>query len=386
MTQAMTAQQQAMAAQQMNYNNRQNLLQSGISMIKRLQPMTGKPGDSIQIPLLRMGIMTGVMLHFSVAVGAGGTLASPSPCAPFNIAQSVKYTDFAGVDRTKTNGFQLWAAQSMKQGDLVSGTPFVGNAVANAAAAAFGYHNSNILSELDRASEYAANASVNFSIYVPMAYDPASDLTGAVLTQTNVGEHYITVQLPNSLVGADPWAFPFQAGAAANAVITVQAFQYYIQPQNMSAQMLPLLDLSTVYGFEGNYQATANIAAGQATYVNFPNNRSILSALIAFENNAQFTPNETDVSLMTLVANSNTNFKEMSPRLIRETMRHIAGADLPSSQYYLGFRRQPIMTQLYANVQAKFDVASVAGAGLTQFIAQYEVQYPSGSALPGITA
>lgn len=364
---------------QMNMMARMNLLQTGISMIKRIQPVRGDMGSQLKIPLLRMGIMTGVMLHFTVPVNITAA-ATASPVAPWNIAQQVTYNDFAGTQRTRTNGFQLWAAQSMKQGDALSVAPQMDYPGAGDSGPALVY-DTNIISQPVATGE----KEIRFSIYVPMAYDPSSDLTGAVLTQTNVGEHYITVDLARGLVGADPWVFPYTAGTVASAgQVTVEAYQMYIQPQNMSAENLPVIDLSTVYGFEGAYQTTANIASGQPTYINYPNNRSILSTLLTFENGTAFTANGADLDQITIVANSNTNFKEMTPRLVREIMRNMINSDLPPGNYYLGSRQQPILTQLYANVQAKMDVKE-AKAGVTQFVSQFEVQYASGSPLPGVT-
>ena len=169
-----------------------------------------------------------------------------------------------------------------------------------------------------------------------------------------------------------------------NGGVTVEAFQHYIQPQAMNASFLPLIDLSTIYGFEGGYQTTANIAANQSTFVNFPNNRAILSTLIQYQNGNGFTPNGTDLSGITLLANSNTNFREYTPRMLREIQRNLVNSDMPGGTYYIGSRRQPILTQLYANVQAKMDILSAAAN--SKLIAQYEVQYASGAPLPGITA
>lgn len=369
-----------MSPQQQNFIARQNLLTTGISMIKRLQPITANLGDNVKIPLLRMGIMTGVILQFKVNTTIAVAAASPSPCGPWNIAQNVTYNDFAGVQRTHTNGFQLWVAQTFKQGDALGAIP--NSAIASGATPVLNY-DTNILNQ----PTAIGAQEIDFSLYVPMAYDPASDLTGAVLTQTNVGEHYINVQLASALDSTDPWVAPYVTNTATftGTTVTIEAYQMYIQPQNMDANSLPILDLSTVYGFEGNYQVSANIAANQATFINFPNNRAILSSLVTFENGSAFTANGTDLSLISLVANSNTIFKEMSPRLLREIMRNSANCDVAQGTYYLGSRRNPILTQLYANVQAKMDVASVAGSGVVQLVSQFEVQYPSGAPLPGIT-
>jgi len=370
---------QQMTPQQQNAMARYNLLQTGIAMTKRLQPQIGQLGGQIRIPLQRMGIMTGVHLLVSIPVTIA-TFDSVSPLAPWNIAQTVTYTDFAGVNRTKTNGAQLWQAQTFKQGDALGLIP--NNVSAAGGAVPAMNYDTNIL------NLPAANGAgtIYFSIYVPMAYDPASDLTGAVLTQTNVGEHYITVDLPNSLSGADQYKFPYgpATGVTVNGGVTIEAFQNYIQPQAMSAAFLPLVDLSTIYGFEGGYTTTANIAANQSTYVNYPNNRSILSTLIQYQNGNGFTANGADLSGITLVANSNTNFREYSPRILRELQRNMANCDMPNGSYFLTSRRQPILTQLYANVQAKMDILTAAAG--SKLISQFEVQYPSGSPLPGITA
>lgn len=365
---------------QQNAMARAMLLQTGMQMVKRIAPITGVVmGQALKLPLQRMGIMTGVLLQFTVPVTLTVGAATPSPVGPWNIVQQVKYTDFAGVDRTRTNGAQLWQAQSLKARDALSAAPKMDGA---GAVVPLLNYNTNILKQPTAVSV----DTIQFSLYVPMAYDPQSDLTGAVLTQTNVGEHYISLQIANALVNADPWIAPYTAGTIAlgAAGITVEAFQHYIQPQSMAANQLPILDLSTIYGFEGGYATAAGIAANQSTYINYPNNRSILSTLINFENGSAFTLNETDIAQITLMANSNTNLREMTPRYLREMQRNIMQRDLPSGAFYLGSRRQPILTQLYANVQAKMDVLAV-NAGVTQFVSQFEVQYPSGSPLPGIT-
>lgn len=383
----MTGQTQ-MSPQQLNAIARANLLATGIRMTKRLAPVTVAganigAGTQLQIPMLRMGIMTGITLLVTALIDSGAAHPTPSKFFPHNLLSQVQYTDFAGVNRTKTNPHMLWAATSAKEREMLSGTPY------HSAGEAWGYQNSNLLTTTDDASAWANTAAgnvVTFSLYVPLAYDPASDLTGAVMTQTNVGEHNVFLTLCNALVGADSWACPFTAGNATwNAAgIKVEAFQHYIQPQSMTADQIPAIDLGMVYGYEGGYAVQANIAAGQSSYVNYPNNRSILSAYVVFENGNAGVANETDVTMVTLLANSNTNVWEMTPRLMRQIMRNLIGADLPSGAYYFPHRRQPIMTQLFANVQAKFDVATV-NAGVVQLLSQYEVQYPNGSPLPGIT-
>jgi hypothetical protein len=224
-----------------------------------------------------------------------------------------------------------------------------------------------------------------FYQYVPLAYDPRQDLRGAVLAQAIYGEHYITVQLPQALVGADPLQFPYTAGTVAlqaGQSVTVQAYMNYIMPQS-GASNLPLVDLSTIYAVEGNMQDSSNITAGADKYLNWPNNRAILSAVHIFDQAATGgTLNETDVNTITLLGNSNTNIKELTPDTLRYEMRYMLGTDMASGVYYLPSRSQPITTQLYGNVQSKFNIAT-AGAG-SYFLSQYESTYLSGTPLPGV--
>lgn len=365
----------SMTPEQQNFVNRNNLLTTGIPMIKRIAPVSGALGTQVKIPLLRMGIMTGLLVQFTVPVSIADNPAVASAVAPWNIAQTIKYTDFAGVDRTRTGGFQLWSAQSFKQGDALSQSPAMAQGPA-------GNYDTNIMN-LPTA---VGDDEICFSLYIPLAYDPQSDLTGAVMTATNVGEHYITVELASDLVSADPWVAPYISGdVTPNGNVKIETFQFYIQPQSMNENMLPVIDLSTIYGFEGGFQTTANINTNQDIFIDYPNNRSVLSALITFENGSKFTQNGTDVSQITLIANSNTNFREMTPRMLREIMRNIQNSDAPAGTYYISSRRNPILTHLYANVQARFSIANAETSGVKQFISQFEVLYPSGAPLPGYT-
>jgi hypothetical protein len=369
----MVAQAQANPAQ-LNAMNRAMLLQSGIAMIKKLPQVTGALGSSLQVPLLRMGIMTGVLLDVQIPVNVTAA-ATLSEFGPWNLLQQVKYTDFAGVDRINTNAWSLFALNSFKHREVA------GSAVPYSGLPGFGAKDTAILS-----APTAVGAGVlRFQLMVPMAYEPSSDLRGAILAQTVVGEHYITLGTSAALGGADSWTTPYVGGTvAATGNVVVQAYQFYIQQQSSNPALLPAIDLSTIYAIEGNYVDAANIVAGQSKYLNFPNNRSIMSALHVFDNGGIGTPNGTDISQITLLANANTNLRELSPSVLRGFQRSILGTDLANGAYYIGARRQPITTQLFGNVQTKLDINTVAADGPVQFVSQYESFYPSGAPLPGI--
>jgi hypothetical protein len=377
---------------------RRNLLMTGIPMVKRLAQQTCPLNTVTKVPLLRMGIMTGVLLQFTInlTLSSGvGDAVTMSPVGPWNSIRRVSYTDFAGVKRTNTSGYQLWAAQNFKMGDAqgaIAQQPYVADPASSPSGnQALDYLQNEVLNLInidDGVIASGNDATIYFSLYVPMAYDPSSDLTGAVLTQTNVGEHYIEIDIGN-LLGTDLWynAFSVSGGTATFTAssITVEPFQQYIQPQAMTADNLPVIDLSTIYGFEGAYETSSNIQSNMDTFINYPNNRSVLSALVNFQDNNTFDEVGSDLTSVILLANSNTNFKEMTPRYLKEMMRNLANYDAPGASYFFPSRRQPILTQLYANVQLKFGVGTLGGSGTTKFISQYEVQYASGAPLPGVT-
>jgi len=359
-----------------NSINRKNLIQTGLHMVKQLQPVTQAAlGGTMRIPLERMGIMTGIMLDVTVPLNIT-VAATASAFAPYNFFNNISYTDYAGLQRVITSGYQLHALNSMRSARFVNNSR-TGGVLTLA--------ETSINTDILNIPTAVAVANLSFSVYIPIAYDAASDLRGAVLSQTIYGDHYVTVTLPQVMVGTDPLTFPYTAGTVAlnaGASVSITAYQHYIMPQQGVAN-LPMIDLSTIYAVEGNYSDSANITAGQAKYLNWPNNRAIMSACHIFDQAATGgTLNGTDISKITLLGNSNTNIREMSPRYLRNNMRFQLGADFPSGVYWINSRTQPITTQLYGNVQTRMDIAT-AGAG-SYFLSQYESTYMSGTPLPGV--
>lgn len=365
-----TAAQQA-AAQ--NLPNRAALIGTGLYMTRMLQPVSAALGQQLRVPLDRVGIVTGVTLQFTLPVNVTAA-ATASPFGPYSLASLLTYTDFAGLQRVITNGAQLHMLNCFK------GHKIAGNAVN------YDYLPTSeigINTNITHVPTAVAADTISFFLYVPLAYDPTSDLRGAVLAQSIYGEHYITINTASALVGTDPLAFPYTAGTiATTGQVTVQAFMHYIMPQQ-GVNNLPMVDLSTIYAIEGNYNDSANFNAGQPKYINWPNNRAILSAMHIINNGATGgVLNETNITKITLLGNSNTNIKELSPALLRYQMRYQLQTDMPSGVLYLPSRSQPITTQLYGNVQTKLDMNTVSAG--TYALSQYESTYLSGTPLPGV--
>lgn len=370
-----TAQNSAVNIAAQNMANRANLIQTGLYMTKKLMPVTGQLGQAMQIPLERIGISTGVLLMVTVPVNVT-VAATQSPFGPYNLVRNVSYTDYAGILRVNTSGYQLHVLNSMKMRRSGDDSSKMAGYLTSA--------ETGIDTDILSLPTAVAAANMTFSLYVPLAYDPSSDLRGAVLSQTIYGDHYVTLNLQNALVNADALIAPYTAGTVAlqaGLPVTVQAFQHYIMPQQ-GVQNLPAIDLSTIYGVEGGTTDNANIAAGTSKFINWPNNRAILSATHIFDNGGSGVLNGADINQIILLGNSNTNIREMTPQYLRRMQRQMLGYDLPSGVYYMSSRAQPITTQLYGNVQTRFDIAAVNAN--PYFTSQFESTYLSGTPLPGV--
>lgn len=414
-----------MTPAQMNMMARQSLISTGLAFTKRLQSYSSLGssnilGATVRIPLDRTGVVTGVTMLFQIpytanATGYGVTIASnATQYFPYNIVQNVTYTDFAGVKHVNTTGWQLHALNCLRGARLINNAHQMEGFITSETGI-----NANILGVMNAAtgafvlkgSDWPQYGTIFFSLYVPLAYDPTSDLRGAILAQTDRGEHYINLTFANALYGTtgDPLTTPIESAATgatyalgntggaiapwSSAYIVVDTYQHYLMPQaGVSPNNLPMIDLGTIYEVVGGLTDSSNIVAGSNKFVNWPNNRAILSAMHIYDNPASTTSlgnplNETDMTLLTLLINGNTNVRQLTPALLRMHQRYALGVDLPSGVYFLSARRQPITTQLYGNVQSQFTINTVNvenAIGTPYFMNQFESFYLSGTPLPGV--
>lgn len=373
---AASAQSQQMTAMQQNMAARQALLTQGVAMRKLLGTFGPySMGQQIQIPLDRMGVFTKLALFIQYSITIATATATASPFGNYPLVAQVKYTDFNAVDRVSTSGIMLYAQNCLRMGKLAQN--------------AYTSQNFSGVGAIDT-DQYFQQVAVAgpitnyFWLDVPLAYEPQTDLRGAVLAQTVVGDHYLKMTFCNA-ASADVYNAPYTStvGNLTLNNIYVTVYEDYIQPQNLAN--LPVLDLSTIYGIEGNYISTANLQSATPFYINYPNNRSIMSLITIYENNGTVTLNGADLGEIDLIANANTQLRQESPISLRRKVRNYLGGDLPSGMYVIDSRKNPVATTLYGNVQAKFNVITAnSGSGPTQFISQFEDFYPSGVPLPGV--
>lgn len=421
---AMTAAQQAQAAAMQNMAARQALVQTGLHFTKRLQSYSALGaaaalGATVRIPLDRTGVVTGVTLLFMVPFTANATAQALVQSTyltqffPYSIVQNVTYTDFAGVKHINTSGIMLHLLNMFKGGKIIANAHAMEGYITDETGL-----NANILGTINAATgaavlkgaDFPQYGAFFFPLYIPLAYGH-DDLRGAILAQTDRGEHYLNITFANALYAAtgDPLTMPIQAAASGGtwtlgntggavapwsaANIVVDTYMHYIMPQaGISPNNLPMIDLGTIYEIVGNLTDSSNIVAGGNKFVNWPNNRAIVSAMSIYDNPSTTTSlgsvlNETDMTLLTLLINGNTNVRQWTPAMIRFHQRYQLGVDVPSGVYYISARNQPVTTQLYGNVQTQFTINTVnveAAIGTPYFANQFESFYLSGTPLPGV--
>lgn len=370
---------QAAQAMQQNLQLRQALLASAPPMRKLLGTFTGgMPGNSTRIKLFNVGITTRILLDISCRVDIGVAAATLSPKAPFNIVNRVKLTDFDSTDRINASGYQLWVLNSVRKRKV------------------YGYNNASqtgVLTSPIAPVAVGANQEIRFQLEVPVAFDPTSDLRGAMMTQTAVGEAYVSIDWNNLLIsnGNDDAVFN---GSGTSTVIanpasgfSVTVIQEYLLPQQIGNIVpLPFLDLATVYEFTGAMRTGDNIAAGQEKLINYPNMRTVIGTYFNYLNNGVMNAG-TDVSAIKLIANGNNVLREYRAidKLFEQRDYMIDGADLRKGTYFELHRQKPIETALYGNMQIGFTPSSAVAGNNTNIEIGFESFFTKGSTLPGMS-
>lgn len=359
---------------QQNLAARQALLQTSPSFTKDLGIYSGQAlGGTARIKLYNVGIVTGLLIRVSGNVTIGAATASVSPQGPFNMINRIRLTDFDGTDRVSCTGPELFALNSMRAREY------------------WGYQNEagapTVLSNPVVPTAMAANQAFSFFLRVPLAYDPDSDLRGALLAQVTNGEVYLTIDWNSLLVSNGNADAPYNGGASTTVVLgslglNVQVWQEYLVPQAIgSAVPLPQLDLLTVYEINGALKSSDNLAANTEKLVNLPNVRQVIGSYLYYVNGGVMNPG-TDVGRLRVLANGNNVITEQSADAHLLRVREWLGGDLRAGMYPFMFRRKPIETSLFGNVQIGFTPSAVS-AGNTYLGIMHESFYTKGATLPG---
>jgi hypothetical protein len=365
----------AQQAVQVNAAMRGALLASAPQMRKKLQAVTnGVAGQTSRVKLFNVGITTRLLLDvtFNYDVVTAAMVATTKN--PFNIMSRIKVTDYDGTDRVNVSGYQLYVLNCVRRRQR------------------YGYNNGSATAVLSLPSVPLTTGNgkqTRFMIEVPLAFDPQSDLRGALLTQTAVGEVWVSIDWNSVMVSAtanDDAIFTSATGSLANTSFGVQVFQEYLLPQAINGQTpIPSMDLLTVYELNGALRSTDNIGVGVEKLFNYPNVRSVLGGYFNYINNSVMNPATTDITGVRQIANGNNVLKEYGAAdlLFEQRVYMLDGSDIANGTYFILSRQKPFETALYGNVQIGITPATVSGT--CNFEVMWESFYTKGQTLPGMS-
>lgn len=345
-----------------------------------------------RIKLYNVGIITrlwlDVTINYTPAVGAD---AVASLQAPYNFISRVRLTDYDGTDRVNISGFGLHVLNSKRQRgrNAYAKQTLTGTA---AGAGALVTTDQNVGLEIPNLSiTGGATARVGrFMIEIPLAYESESDLRGAILAQTALGEMYLNLDFLSftTTAGGVDNLFSTAHGAAPTFTsVVVRVFQDYLLPQAVGGEVpIPSMDLLTVYELT-ELKSTDNLVAAGEKLINYPNVRSVLGLLTWYNTaatQATLAQLVADVTKLRIIANGNSILTDLTAQnhLIRQRME-MNGMDMIAPVFIHDHSKKPVETAIFGNVQLGFTPATVAAVAHINTV--FESMYSKGTVLPGLT-
>lgn len=370
---------------QQNAAMRAALLSTAPRMRKNVLTTTSGAGLTSRLKLFNVGVLTKLQLFVSAALTIGTAVATVSTKGPWNLINRVRLTDYDGTDRINFSGFQM----------------FILNCVRNRSN--WSFQNSGAVTAVFTNPSYPTaigNVTVSFFLDIPLAWDISNpivqlqDLRGSILSQTAVGEMYLSIDWQPTYV-SNGNVDALYSGAATTTVvpngtagteITVTMWQEYLLPQAVgSGGQIPIpgVDLQTVYELNGNLRSSDNLAVNTEKLLNYPNVRSVVG--IYFNYVQATTMTQGKINGFRVIANGNNiliDNTEISQLLYQRNYMY-ENTDLVPGAYWRTHREKPIETALFGNVQMGITPNTV---GATPYIeVGFESFYTKGQALPGLT-
>jgi hypothetical protein len=370
-----TAQTSAAQAAAHNLEARQLLLHTGTPMRKKLGVFGPfQPGDEASVLLNNVGIITSLDCVVTGTAAIPTTAGTLTPMGLYNLVKQVRVQDYDNQNRVKCSHRALHVINSMRSRQPHNQAKIFDSS----------FGNESTFANLIVAPTALTDTQLRLPVHIPIAYDPANDLRGAILAQTIRGQMSVALTFATAAQITGTTADNvYSAGTVTLSDFYVTVYQNYIQPQALGAQLpIPQQDLVTVYELNGNGGSSSNLAAGQAKYIDYPNVRQILSSVHAYYDGTSFAYG-TNIDSLILQANANTNLREYDGRDILDQMRAYMGTDTLPGTYYIDTRRVPVDTTLYGNVQLLMTPNATPGTG-AYVESTFESFYLKGTTLPGI--
>jgi hypothetical protein len=395
---APNVQQMAMDAARANNAARMAVLQNSIESVQLIANASGlNPATQsvVNIAPRNVGLIRGFYVHVATVFTTGiTTTLTRTTMGPANLLSLVTFNDLSNQQRINCQGWYLPYLDTQRRrnqsfsSELATGTPasaasgvdtplgLSANFTSNLALAAT---NTPLMSCPATIAPSTANSTIDMWYYVPVSYTDR-DLRGAIYAGVvnSVMNLQLTFNQANFQVAstADPTLAVFASSGAVNA-ITAQTWSYEVYqdfldqlPFSNQGPVLPFQDLSWSYLLNTTFFTAMSV--GQDYPVPFPNFRNIQSLTLAYDNGGSLNTGA-DINYLALQSANYTNVFKMSPAMASILTRTILHVDMPKGMYYFDFRRKPLSTVQYGNLNLVVNPATVTSAlGPSQFLVGFE--------------
>jgi len=396
-TQTLTPQQAAQAAAQANAAARAAVLSNSIEALQLIYSQSGlNPATQpvVNVTPRNVGLIRGFYVHVATAGTSGAVVTlNKTTMGPANMLSLVTFNDLSNQQRINSQGWYLPYLDSARRrnqsfsSELATGTPgsaasgtdnplnLTANFTSNFAATAT---NTPIMSCPVTLAPTTA-FTIDMWYYIPISYTDR-DLRGAIYAGVvnSVMNLQLTFNASNFIAvsTADPTLSVFASSGAATLPTawtwSVEVYQDFLDQLPFSGQgpILPFQDLSWSYLLNTTFFTA--MASGQDYPVPFPNFRNIQSLILAYDNGGTMNGGQ-DVNYLSLQSANYTNIFKVSPAMSAILTRSILHNDFPKGMYYFDFRRKPLSTVQYGNLNLIVNPATVTSAlGPSQFLVGFE--------------
>ena len=393
-----SAAQAQQAAFQANANARSLVLQNSIEALQLIysqSAMSPTTQNVVNIAPRNVGLIRGFYVHVATTFTTGiTTTLTRTTLGPSNLLSLVTFNDLSNQQRINTQGWYLPYLDTQRRRNQSFSSELATGVPASAASGAdtplgltanftsslgLAGTNTPIMSCPASIAPSTSNNVIDMWYYVPLSYTDR-DLRGAVYA--GVLNSVMNLQLTfNSSAfqvasTADPTLAVFQSSGAVNAITgqtwSVEVYQDFLDQLPFSAQgpVLPFQDLSWSYLLNTTFFTAMTV--GQDYPIPFPNFRNIQSTTLFYDNGGTLNSGS-DINYLALQSANYTNIFKVSPAMSAILTRSILHVDMPKGGYYFDFRRKPLSTVQYGNLNLIVNPSTVTSAlGPSQFLVGFE--------------
>lgn len=392
----LTPAQAAQAAAQANNAARQAVIANSIEALQLIYSQSSiNPAVQtvVNIPPRNVGLIRGFYVHVGFTATSGSGALTRTKLGPANLLSLVTFNDLSNQQRINVQGWYLPALDTARRRGpsnasfLATGVPasqasgtdtplgFAANVTSNFANSG---QNTPLMSCPATVSATTA-FQIDMWYYVPISYTDR-DLRGAIYA--GVVNSVMNLQLTfnySNLVAAstvDPTLAVFQSASAVTAVTgaawSVEVYQDFLDQLPFSNQgpILPFQDLSWSYLLNTTFFTA--MAVGQDYPIPFPNFRNIQSVTLMYDNGGSLNSGN-DINYLALQSANYTNIFKVSPAMQAILTRNIVDCDWTQGGYYFDFRRKPLSTVQYGNLNLVVNPSTVTSTlGASQFLVGFE--------------